>query len=78
VLEPEVLQRIPREQAYDFGGDVFPALLATGHRLYGTQMDGYLLDIGAPERYWQAEADYANGQLGRARRRVLASTAGRL
>jgi mannose-1-phosphate guanylyltransferase/phosphomannomutase len=62
VLEPEVLLTIPSGRAVDFGGDVFPNLLAAGHPLYGVRTDGYLLDIGAVERYSQAEADYAAGR----------------
>jgi NDP-sugar pyrophosphorylase family protein len=67
VLEPEVLRHIPRGRMFDFGTDVFPALLAESYSLHGTRLDGYLLDIGSPERYQQAEADYAAGRFGTAR-----------
>lgn len=77
VLEPEVLRGIPRGRAFDFGSDVFPALLAAGQPLYGARTDGYVLDIGAPDRYRQAEVDYAAGRLhNRPRASVLASPGG--
>ena len=45
VLEPAVLDRIPAEQAVDFGRDVFPAMLAHGDAMYGYRMSG-------SERLW--------------------------
>jgi mannose-1-phosphate guanylyltransferase/phosphomannomutase len=62
VVKPEILQRIPSRQNYDFGNDLFPRLLASGLPLYGVETEGYLLDIGAPERYFQAEVDFAAGR----------------
>ncbi|HVG21835.1 MAG TPA: nucleotidyltransferase family protein [Blastocatellia bacterium] len=38
VLEPSVLEAIPREGACDFARDVFPDLMARGERLYGYRM----------------------------------------
>jgi mannose-1-phosphate guanylyltransferase/phosphomannomutase len=64
VLEPDILQAIPEGQPFDFGSDVFPSLLELGHPLYGVRTDGYVLDIGAPERYLQAEVDFQAGRLG--------------
>jgi NDP-sugar pyrophosphorylase family protein len=64
VLEPELLQHIPSRRTHDFGNDLFPKLLAAGLALYGTRTEGYLLDIGAPDRYWQAEVDFAARRVG--------------
>jgi len=51
VLEPQVLEAIPQESFYDFGRDLFPALLDRGDPLYGYQMSGnerlWLIDTPA-------------------------------
>jgi mannose-1-phosphate guanylyltransferase/phosphomannomutase len=57
VLEPEVLDRIPSSQAYDFSRDLFPKLLEDNERLYGLACDGYWQDIGSLEQYLQANRD---------------------
>jgi mannose-1-phosphate guanylyltransferase/phosphomannomutase len=54
VLEPEVLERIPPEQVYDFGHDVFPGLLAEGVQVAGYVIEDTLIDIGLPEKYEEA------------------------
>jgi mannose-1-phosphate guanylyltransferase/phosphomannomutase len=54
VLEPEVLERVPAEQVYDFGHDVFPGLLAEGVRVAGYVIEDILIDIGLPEKYEEA------------------------
>jgi NDP-sugar pyrophosphorylase family protein len=61
VLEPEVLGLVPPGQAFDFGRDVFPLLLERGGSVYGHRTPGYVLDVGSPERYAQAEADLRTG-----------------
>lgn len=57
VVEPEILERIPRGQRFDFGTDLFPRLIDTGVQILGVPADGYVLDIGSPQRYAQAEMD---------------------
>jgi mannose-1-phosphate guanylyltransferase len=57
LCEPEVLEFIP-PGASDFGHDIIPALLASGPRVWGRQAQGYLLDIGTPEAYEQAQRDW--------------------
>jgi NDP-sugar pyrophosphorylase family protein len=54
VLEPDVLERIPAGQVWDFGHDVFPAMLAEGIQVAGYVIEDTLLDIGLPEKYEQA------------------------
>jgi NDP-sugar pyrophosphorylase family protein len=54
ILEPAVLNRIPAEQVYDFGHDVFPGLLAEGVRVAGYVIEDLLIDIGLPEKYEEA------------------------
>ncbi|HLQ32081.1 MAG TPA: nucleotidyltransferase family protein [Chloroflexota bacterium] len=63
VLEPEVLTYIPPDRPWDFGYDVFPSMLALGLPLFAYQVPGYVLDIGTPDRYAQAEVDLSAGLL---------------
>jgi mannose-1-phosphate guanylyltransferase len=56
VLEPEVLERIPRGRAVSIERDVFPRLADEGS-VYGLALDGYWLDVGTPDAYLQAHRD---------------------
>lgn len=62
VLEPSVLREVPPGEPYDFGLHLFPRLLDRGVPLCGERLDGYILDIGSPDRLEQAEADYRAGR----------------
>lgn len=57
VCEPEVVARVPAGFS-DFGHDIIPALLREGAPVYGRPLQGYLLDIGTPEAYAQAQEDW--------------------
>lgn len=48
VLEPEVLDFIPKDQMFDFSKNVFPALLENKIPLYGMTIPGLWMDIGRP------------------------------
>ncbi|RME75853.1 MAG: nucleotidyltransferase family protein [Chloroflexi bacterium] len=61
VLEPDVLADIPADTPYDFGHDVFPALLANGQRVAGYVIEDLLIDIGLPDKY--AEANRVAAQM---------------
>ncbi len=64
VLEPEVLQRCPTGQSFDFGQDVFPALLADGKPIYGCVMEtGYWTDVGTIQEYSRACFDVLEGKV---------------
>lgn len=63
VMEPRVLDHIPVDTFYDFGHDLFPALLTEGVPLYGYPTDAYLVDIGTMEKYRQARLDVREGCL---------------
>jgi NDP-sugar pyrophosphorylase family protein len=63
VLEPEVLNYIPAGEKFSFEYQLFPALLAANERLYARAWPGYWIDIGAPQRYLQANKDLINGRL---------------
>lgn len=59
LCEPEVITRIPPGFS-DFGHNIIPALLHAGAAVYGCPLKGYLLDIGDPAAYAQAQRDAAS------------------
>jgi mannose-1-phosphate guanylyltransferase / phosphomannomutase len=63
VLEPEVFDYIPDGEVVDFSGDVFPAVLADGGKLYGHVLDGYWEDVGTLEAYRTAHEDILDGRV---------------
>jgi mannose-1-phosphate guanylyltransferase len=63
VLEPEVLELVPPETFYDFGKEVFPALLARGDRLQASRVTDYCLGIDTPESFERALALVASGEV---------------
>ncbi len=56
VLEPEVLERIPRGRPVSIEREIFPALVEEG-TLYACPLPGYWLDVGTPASYLQAHLD---------------------
>ena len=51
VFSPRIFERIPADQFYDFGSQVFPAMKAADEQFYGFDARGaYWADIGTPER----------------------------
>ncbi len=56
VLEPEILEMIPRGRHFSIERGVFPKLAAAGS-LYGHVDHGYWRDIGTPDSYLQAHFD---------------------
>jgi mannose-1-phosphate guanylyltransferase/phosphomannomutase len=75
MLQPEVLDLIPADTFCDFGLHVFPMLLAAGMSIYGwvVPADAYVLDIGSPEKYAQANREWPVHQARRARPLALAA-----
>lgn len=61
VMAPKVLDYIPDSGFCDFGHDVFPAMLAAGEPLYGHVLDGYVMDIGSPQKYEKAKKHVTAG-----------------
>lgn len=61
VLEREVLDLIPPGEKRSFETDVFPQLVGKGIHSYDA--DGYWIDLGTPERYWQATRDLLAGRV---------------
>lgn len=64
LIEPEVLEAIPKKQPYDFSGDLFPALLDQGIPIYGYVATGYWSDIGTLDQLRQAHWDLLDGKVG--------------
>ena len=60
VVEPDIVDWIPPDTFYDFGQHLFPRLLQSGVPIYGwvVPKDTYLLDIGTPEKYAQAQREW--------------------
>ncbi len=71
VFEPEIFNHIPADRFYDFGKEVFPALVREEAPFYGVRVDGYWCDIGSMHTYSRAQGDVLQG-------RVKARTRGRL
>ncbi len=63
VLEPEVLDLLEPNLAYDFSQDVFPILLNKGVPLFGYVAGGYWCDIGNIQAYMKATADVLEGKV---------------
>lgn len=57
VLEPEVLEHVPKDEPFDFSKQLFPLLLEMGRPIYGCVLDGYWQDIGNLDQYRQANFD---------------------
>lgn len=60
VLDPEILRYVPEEIFFDYGHDVFPALLSEDVPIYGWLLPkaAYLVDFGTPENYKRAQAEW--------------------
>jgi NDP-sugar pyrophosphorylase family protein len=64
ILEPKVLDLIPKGENYSFEYGVFPALLNRREEFFGyLPNDTYWLDIGTPQRYLQAHHDLLAGKV---------------
>jgi len=56
VLEPDVLDLVPKGRPVSIEREVFPRLAEDG-TVYGIALPGYWLDVGTPESYLQAHRD---------------------
>ncbi len=63
VLSSEAMDRVPAGERYDFGKDLFPALLAEGLPLYGAVLEGYWCDMGDCASYLQCTFDALQGKV---------------
>jgi len=63
ILEPEVLDWIPKGQFYDFSQNLFPHLLESNEGLYGYIAPGYWRDVGNLREYRRANEDVLWGKV---------------
>lgn len=63
ILEPEILDRIPDDQPFDFGRELFPLLLREGVPMYGYLTEAYWCDIGDVSAYLEANRDALEGRI---------------
>lgn len=63
ILEPEILEKIPAGRPYDFGKELFPALLKDGAKMYGYVTEDYWCDIGDIQTYMAAHRDILDGKV---------------
>lgn len=54
----------------DFAQDLFPAMVAAGHRLFGYVSAEYIKDLGTPSRLDKVERHFTTGIVARASRRL--------
>jgi NDP-sugar pyrophosphorylase family protein len=62
VLEPDTLDRIPKDQVYSIERGYFPSLVENGETFVAYIYRGYWIDIGTPEKYRQAHRDIMDGR----------------
>jgi len=53
IFEPEVMDLIPSDRAFDIGSELFPLLVERGLPFYAQQRDFKWVDIGKISDYWQ-------------------------
>lgn len=64
ILEPEVLDLIPKDTNRSFEYDIFPEILARELPFFGLVLsDEYWLDIGTPASYLKAHHDFLSGKI---------------
>jgi mannose-1-phosphate guanylyltransferase/phosphomannomutase len=63
VIEPEILDFIPKNSPFDFSKDLFPKLMKEGIKLYGYTAIGYWRDVGNPDAYRDVHIDIFNGKV---------------
>lgn len=64
VLEPSVLASIPPRLNVSIERETFPRMLEHPGQLYAMRSEGYWLDIGTPEKYFDAHLDVLAGRVG--------------
>jgi mannose-1-phosphate guanylyltransferase len=63
LIEPEVLDLIPRGQVMDIGSELFPALVQRGLPFFRHTQDFQWLDIGRVSDYWRIMQALMSGQV---------------
>lgn len=63
IIEPEILEYIPKNENYDFSKDLFPKLMREGIDLMAGYSEGYWRDVGNPESYRDVYDDILTGKV---------------
>ncbi len=63
ILEPHVLDYIPKGEDFDFSKNLFPLLMEKGEPLYGYIAEGYWRDVGNLREYRRANEDALSGEI---------------
>jgi NDP-sugar pyrophosphorylase family protein len=63
ILEPEVLEMIPKDENYSFEYGVFLKLLKQNRKFVAFVDDSYWLDVGTPQRYLFAHQEIINNRV---------------
>ena len=63
IIEPEILDYIPKGDNFDFAKDLFPLLMKEGVELIAGHADGYWRDVGNPDSYREAHEDIMCGRV---------------
>ncbi len=63
VIEPEILDYIPKNENFDFAKDLFPLLMRKGIDLMAGYASGYWRDVGNPESYRDVYEDILAGKI---------------
>jgi mannose-1-phosphate guanylyltransferase len=64
ILEPEILEYIPKDRKFMFEHDVFPQLILDRVPVYGYSTSTYWTDIGTPDNYLKLNFDLLLGASG--------------
>jgi len=63
IIEPEILEHIPKGENFDFAKDLFPQLMQEGVELIAGHATGYWRDVGNPDSYREAHEDIMSGRV---------------
>jgi len=61
IIEPTVFDSYPSGEPLSFERVVFPEALVRGLKMMGFVSDGYWMDLGTPQKYYQAHLDILQG-----------------
>lgn len=63
IIEPEILDYIPKNENFDFAKDLFPLLMRQEIDLMAGHAQGYWRDVGNPESYRDVHEDIFTGKV---------------
>lgn len=78
VIEPHVLDLVPKEGAFDFSKQLWPKLLAEGMHIHGARLTGLWMDVGRPSDLLRAHASVGDRKGKRHQDRALVHPAGKV